>query len=63
MSSGPGPRPSKSRNYAYEPEETPLLKASPDFWWMKESDRSNAFEARALDHYGQGYRSHGERER
>jgi hypothetical protein len=62
-----GPRPSQSRNYAYEPDETPLLKACPDFWWMNEIDRANAFEARALAHYGSGYRYHpprsGERER
>src|SRR5215471_853919 len=43
-----GPRPSHNPNYPFEPEETPLLKASPDFWWMNEVDRSNAFEARAL---------------
>jgi hypothetical protein len=63
MSSGPGPRPSRSSNHAYEAEETPLLKASPDFWWMNEADRSNAFEARALAYGGQGYRCHPERSR
>jgi hypothetical protein len=58
MSSGPGPRPSNSPNHAYEAVETPLLKASPDFWWMNEVDRSNAFEARALAYGGSGYRPH-----
>ena len=50
------PRPSDNPNYAYEPEETPLLIASPDFWWMNETDRANAFEARALAYGGEGYR-------
>ena len=63
MSSGPGPRPSDNPNYAYEAAETPLLKASPDFWWMNEVDRANAFEARAIAHGGQGYRYHASRER
>jgi len=58
--SGPGPRPSNNPNYAYEPVETPLLQASPDFWWMNEVDRSNAFEARAIAHGGSGYRPHPE---
>jgi hypothetical protein len=52
------PRTSDSPNYAYESEETPLLKASPDFWWMNDVDRSNAFEARALAYGGEGYREH-----
>jgi len=56
----PGPRPSHNRNYAYEPEETPLLKTSPDFWWMNDDDRASAFEARARAHYGSGYRYHRE---
>jgi hypothetical protein len=47
-------------NYAYQAEPTPLLKASPDFWWMSEVDRANAFEARALAYGGQGYRYHPE---
>jgi hypothetical protein len=50
------PRPSNNPNYAYEVEETPLLIASPDFWWMSETDRANAFEARALAYGGEGYR-------
>jgi hypothetical protein len=49
-------RQSDNPNYAYEVEETPLLKANPDFWWMNETDRANAFEARALAHGGMGYR-------
>ena len=59
------PRPSDNPNYAYEPEEYPLLKASPDFWWMNETDRSNAFEARAIAYGGEGYRgrTHQGRER
>jgi hypothetical protein len=52
------PRPSDNPNYAYEAEETPLLIANPDFWWMNEVDRSNAFEARALAYGGEGYRGH-----
>jgi hypothetical protein len=52
------PRPSDNPNYADEADETPLLKVSPDFWWMSEQDRSNAFEARALAYGGQGYRNH-----
>lgn len=40
------------------PHPYPLLRASPDFWWMNEADRSNAFEARARAHLGQGYRHH-----
>jgi hypothetical protein len=56
------PRPSDNPNYAYEAEETPLLIANPDFWWMNEVDRSNAFEARALAYGGEGYRGH-QRER
>ena len=60
----PGPRPSRNPNYAYEAEETPLLKASPEFWSMNEVDRANAFEARALAYGGSGYRERsGERER
>jgi len=55
------PRPSPNPNYAYEVEETPLLITSPDFWWMNETDRANAFEARALTYGGAGYRSHPER--
>jgi hypothetical protein len=59
-----GARPSHNPNYPFEPEETPLLKASPEFWWMNDVDRANAFEARALAHQGSGYRYHpGERER
>jgi hypothetical protein len=58
-----GPRPSNSPNHACEPEETPLLKAAPDFWWMSEVDRANAFEARALAYGGEGYRTHRGRER
>jgi hypothetical protein len=50
------PRPSDNPNYAYEVEETPLLIASPDFWWMNEQDRSDAFEARAIAYGGEGYR-------
>jgi hypothetical protein len=50
------PRPSDNPNYAYEVEETPLLIASPDFWWMNEQDRSDAFEARARAYGGEGYR-------
>ena len=50
------PRPSDNPNYAYEAEETPLLKCNPDFWWMNDTDRSNAFEARAIAYGGQGYR-------
>jgi hypothetical protein len=46
------------RTMPYEVEETPLLKASPDFWWMNEVDRSNAFEARALAYGGSGYRAY-----
>jgi hypothetical protein len=47
------PRPSENPNYAYEPEETPLLKVNPDFWWMNEVNRSNAFEKGAcLRWYG-----------
>lgn len=42
----------------YPPHPYPLLWASPDFWWMNETDRSNAFEARALAYGGQGYRYH-----
>lgn len=49
------PRPSDSSNYPYEPEPYPLIRANPDFWWMSETDRANAFEARALAYYGQGY--------
>ena len=52
------PRPSDNPNYAYEAEPTPLLKASPVFWWMSETDRANALEARALANGGQGYRYH-----
>jgi hypothetical protein len=55
-----GARPSHNPNYPFEPEETPLLKASPDFWWMNEVDRANAFEARALAYRGSGYRCHPE---
>lgn len=56
------PRPSHDPNHAYEAEETPLLKASPDFCWMNETDRANAFEARA--HAYGGYREpSGQRER
>jgi len=40
------------------PHPYPLLVASPDFWWMNEVDRGNAFEARAMAHGGQGYRYH-----
>ena len=50
------PRPSDSPNYAHEPEPYPLLRATPDVWWMNEADRGNAFEARAIAPYGQGYR-------
>jgi hypothetical protein len=53
-----GPRPSDNPNSAYEPEATPLLKAPPEFWWMNEADRANAFEARALALGGSGYRHH-----
>ncbi len=56
-----GPRPSHNPNYAYEAEETPLLKTSPDFWSMNEVDRGNAFEARARAYGGSGYRHHPER--
>jgi hypothetical protein len=42
----------------YPPHPYPLLRASPDFWWMNEVDKSNAFEARARAYLGQGYRSH-----
>jgi hypothetical protein len=61
MSSGPGPRPSNNPNYAYEPVETPLLRASPDFWSLNEVDRSNAFEARARAYGGSGYRHYPDR--
>ena len=49
------PWPSTNTNYPYEPEERPLLDAWPEFWWMNDRDRSNAFEARARA-YGEGYR-------
>jgi hypothetical protein len=50
------PQPSNNPNYAYEPVETPLLKADPPFWWMSETDRSNIIEAQARAYGGQGYR-------
>lgn len=34
----------------------PILHGWPEFWWMGETDRANAFEARAVAHGGQGYR-------
>jgi hypothetical protein len=39
----------------YPPQPYPLLKVNPEFWWMNESDRSNAFEARARACLGEGY--------
>jgi hypothetical protein len=51
------PRPSNNPNYAYEAEETPLLKANPDFWYLSETDRSNIQESLARAYGGQGYRS------
>ena len=57
------PIPSDSPNYAYEAHPTPLLVADPDFWWLNDVDRSNAFGARALAYGGSGYRTHSERER
>jgi hypothetical protein len=52
------PRPSDNPNYAYEAEERPILDAWPEFWWMDEKGRSDAFEARALAYGGEGYRVH-----
>jgi len=49
------PRPSQSPNYAYEPEERPILEAWPEFWSINETDRANAFEARARAYGGEGY--------
>jgi hypothetical protein len=49
-------RSSNSENYPYEPEEKPILEAWPEFWWLNERDRSNAFEARARAYGGEGYR-------
>jgi hypothetical protein len=37
----------------------PILEAKPEFWWLSETDRANAIEARARNHNGQGYRYHG----
>jgi hypothetical protein len=51
-------RPSDSPNYPYEAEPYPLLRATPDFWWMNETDRANAFEARAIAYGGEGYLYH-----
>ena len=50
------PQPSNNPNYAYEPEETPLLTAYSEFWWMSETDRSNILESLARAYGGQGYR-------
>jgi hypothetical protein len=50
------PQPSNNPNYAYESEETPLLTAYPEFWWMSETDRSNIVESLARAYGGQGYR-------
>jgi hypothetical protein len=51
------PQPSNNPNYAYEPEETPLLTAYPEFCWMNETDRANLQEFLARQLGGQGYRS------
>jgi len=42
----------------YEPQvvEYPILQAWPEFFWMNERDRSDAFEARAIAKGGEGYR-------
>jgi hypothetical protein len=42
----------------YPPHPCPLTWASPDFWWMSESDRGIAFDTRARAYGGQGYRYH-----
>jgi hypothetical protein len=50
------PRPSDNPNGADDAVEHPILHAWPEFWWMSEQDRSDAFEARALAYGGEGYR-------
>ena len=40
----------------------PSLENWPEFWWMNETDRANAFEARARAYGGQGYRSYPDHE-
>jgi hypothetical protein len=50
------PRPSDTPNGANDAVEHPILHAWPEFWWMSEQDRSDAFEARALAYGGTGYR-------
>jgi hypothetical protein len=42
------PHPSDNLNGADDAVEQPILHAWPEFWWMSERDRSEAFEARAL---------------
>ena len=48
------PRPSD--NADADAVEHPILHAWPEFWWMGEQDRSDAFEVRALAYGGEGYR-------
>jgi hypothetical protein len=36
-----------------------ILENWQEFWWMNETERANAIEARARAHGGQGYRWHG----
>jgi hypothetical protein len=64
---GPGPRPSNSRNHAYEAEECPILHAWPEFAFYqgsgtkaRDAEISDIVEARALAAYGSGYRPHHE---
>lgn len=45
-----------------EPVPCPLLWASPPFWWMNETDRSNSIEFEARQAGGQGYRYHPSRD-
>jgi hypothetical protein len=42
------------------PHPYPILENWPEFWWMGEIERADAFEARALAHGGSGYRYHPE---
>jgi hypothetical protein len=50
------PRSSDDTDHIREAVEHPILRGWPEFWWLGEKDRSDAFEARALAYGGDGYR-------
>lgn len=50
-------KPSDSPNYPYEPEPYPILRASPEFWWMPEAEKTALMDALARKLGGLGYLS------